>query len=298
MAPGGPVRVPRAGTVALGVAVADPGRPASLDAYIAAAGRPPAIVEWSQSWSEPLFYPVQMKEVAALGAVPLVTWDPVAGGRGVPLSAVAGGRYDRYLRTAARAAASWGRPFFVRFAHEMNVRSSPFGPGAQGNNPAAFVAAWRHVVDLFRAEGATNVSWVWSPNVYCGGRCPFAAFYPGDAWVDWVALDGYNYAAVDHVPWMSLDKVFEPSYDVLRSITSKPVMIAETASTGTGEDKAAWITQGLLHAVPADLPAVRAVVWFDRQKETDWKVDSSPASLAAFRQVVSSALYQGAFPAS
>ena len=125
----------------------------------------------------------------------------------------------------------------------MNLSDNTWGPGVNGNTPEEFVAAWRHVVSVFRAVGATNVLWVWSPNVDCGGQCPFDAFYPGDAWVDWVALDGYNYGPVDDVPWMSMAQIFGPSYDDLTALTTKPLMIAETASTEEGGDKAAWITE-------------------------------------------------------
>jgi mannan endo-1,4-beta-mannosidase len=175
----------------------------------------------------------------------------------------------------------------------MNLRGSPFGPGHEGNTPAQFVAAWRHVVSVFRSAGATNVKWVWSPNVDCGGKCPFDAFFPGDSYVDYVALDGYNYAAVDGVPWMSFDQIFAPSYRDLTRLSSKPVIIAETASVGDGDAKATWIQNAFLRSIPTAFPRVRAVVWFDRDKEANWKVNSSPASEQAWRAVVDSPIYQG-----
>jgi beta-mannanase len=180
----------------------------------------------------------------------------------------------------------------VRFAHEMNLAGSPYGPGQNGNTPALFIAAWRHVVTVFRQQGATNVSWVWSPNVNCGGSCPFQAFYPGDQWVDWVGLDGYNYASVDDVPWMTFQQVFGSSYAELTALTSKPLMIAETASTELGGSKATWIEQTFAQ-IPTSFPHIKAIVWFDIDKETDWPVNSSPTSLAAYRQVVTSPNYRG-----
>jgi len=278
----------------LGVSISNPGAPTDLQNYTTAVGRKPAIVMWFQSFDEPLFYPNQLPVVAALGAVPMITWQPSdSGGGSIPLRDIAAGNYDDYLRQAAAAAAGWGKPLFVRFAHEMNLRGSSWGPGVDGNTAADYIAAWRHVVSIFRDAGATNVLWVWSPNVECGGACPFADFYPGDAWVDWVALDGYNYSSIGDVPWMSVSEIFGSSYDHLTELTKRPIMIAETASTEVGGDKAAWITQGLSTDVPARLPRVRAVVWFQRDKETDWRVNSSAAALDAFRTVADSPLYAG-----
>ena len=73
-------------------------------------------------------------------------------------------------------------------------------------------------------------------------------------------------------------------------------MIAETASTELGGDKAKWITQGLLTDVPSRFPRVRAVVWFQENKETDWRVNSSSSALAAYRKAASSSTYQGRLP--
>jgi beta-mannanase len=211
----------------------------------------------------------------------------------VPLSAIVAGTYDQYLESAAQQAIAWGGPLMIRFAHEMNLTDSGYGPGENGNTPAEFVAAWIHVVTIFRQQGASNVSWVWSPNVDCGGGCPFQAFYPGDQWVDWVGLDGYNYASVDDVPWMTFSQIFANSYAELTALTDKPLMIAETASTEIGGSKATWIQQTFAQ-IPSSMPRISAVVWFEENKETDWRVDSSPSSLAAYQQVVDSPQYAGA----
>lgn len=290
------------GRIALGVNISNaPDDPARLDAYARLARARPALVMWYQNWGEPLFYAKQMDAVAARHEVPVISWAPQKSGAdghaAIPLRAIAAGHYDAYLRRAARSAAHWGRRFFVRFAPEMNGRWTTWGPGVNGNTPADFVGAWRHVVTIFRQEGASNVRWVWSPNADCNGNCPFTQLYPGDSWVDWVALDGYNPGtSVDE--WRSLADVLGPSYATLEKITSKPVMVGETASSEQGGDKAQWIRQGLLEDLPVKFPNVRALVWFDRVKETDWRVNSSAASLAAWRAVVDSDLYYGAANAS
>jgi beta-mannanase len=248
------------------------------------------------------FDPLQMNAVTARGAMPVVTWMPWEGDLGpnqpaYALRTILAGTHDAYIRRWARAAAAWGRPFYLRFAHEMNGNWYPWSPGLNGNTSAEFVAAWRRIHDIFHQEGAANVRWVWSPNVLTAGAGPFTAMYPGDAYVDWVALGGYNFGpAQPFGVWQSLGQIFGHSYDQLTALTSRPVMIAETASTEAGGHKAAWITQGLLTDVPTRLPRVRAVIWFHENKEADWRINSSAAALAAFRQIAASATYGGRLP--
>ena len=281
-----------ASPLALGVNVANgPDQLAPLQSYASLAGANPSIVMWYQQWSEPLFYSTQLPNTKAVGAIPMITWDPTLNGTGIPLAQIADGDYDSYITQSADAARAWNGPIYIRFAHEMNLDDG-FGPGQNGNTAADFIAAWRHVVTIFRQQGATNVEWVWSPNVDCGGQCPFTSLYPGAAWVDWVALDGYNYSSVDDVPWESFDQIFKSSYRELTSLTSKPMMIAETASAEQDGNKAQWITQ-TFSDIAQNYPQIHAVVWFDRVKETDWTVNSSPSSLAAWQTVVASPGGQG-----
>lgn len=271
-----------------------PDQLSALQSYAQVAGGvKPAIVMWYQAWSEPLYYSIQESNLKAFGGVPMITWDPILSTGGIPLSDIVAGKYDSYILASAQSAKAWGSLMYIRLAHEMNLTGSPFGPGKNGNTAAEYMAAWRHVVTIFRQAGATNVEWVWSPNVQCGGSCPFTSFYPGDQWVDWVGLDGYNYAGVDSVPWWTFSQVFGPSITTMKSLTTKPLMIAETASSNVGGSQADWITQAFLQQIPSLYPNIRAAVWFDRVKETDWRVNSTAASQAAWDAVVASPLYQG-----
>jgi hypothetical protein len=278
------------GAVALGVNTISSPSTLAVGAFAEQAGRRPAVVMWYQNWSEPLFYQSQIRPLARQGPIPMINWLPegTRGSESYSLRAIAAGKFDRYIRASARLAAAWRYPMFIDFAHEMNLRGYAWSEGVSGNTPAAYVRAWRHVVSLFRAEGADNVRWVWAPNTDCEGRCPFAEFYPGNAWVNWVGLDGYNFAAVDGTPWRQFQQIFGPSYRILTSLTEKPVMIAETASTETGGSKAQWILN-MGRSLLTSMPRVRLLVWFDRIKETNWSIDSSPSSLAAFREAMSSA---------
>ena len=276
----------RGAGVALGVNL-DPVSSQTLSAFAQLAGIRPKIVMSYQTWDDPLYYVSEMQAIARIDAVPMISWDPVVGGRGIPFSQIADGHYDASIKSAAEAARLWKGRIYIRFAHEMNLSGSLFGPGHPGDSAATFVAAWRHIVSEFRDLGARNVEWVWSPNVDCGGRCPFTGFYPGNDWVDWVALDGYNYASIDNDPWTQFSQIFGPSYRALSGLSEKPMMIGETASTEDGGSKAQRITE-MGHVLATEFTRVRAMVWFQRVKETDWRINSSSSSLQAFRTVVDS----------
>lgn len=291
------------GGLALGVFLAgspeDPGR---IDSYTALVGKPPAIVMWYHDWAHGGFNKGIMDGIAARGITPMVTWEPwdYTGGIVQPayaLRTIASGTYDEYIRQYARDSAAWGRPFYIRFAHEMNGDWYPWGRGISGNTPADFVAAWRRVHDIFREEGATNVRWVWSPNVADANSTPYNLIYPGDAYVDWVGVVGYNWgASYSWSGWVTFAALFGPSYAQLVTLTQKPLMITEVGSSETGGDKAAWILQGLLSDLPLRFPRVRAVLWFNANQEADWAITTSPTAFDAFRRVVESPLYQNRAP--
>ncbi|HEY8284622.1 MAG TPA: glycosyl hydrolase [Chloroflexota bacterium] len=285
-----------ANTIALGAWV--PGanwNPHVVDSYAHLVGAYPRIINYYQSWLPPNSTSLNvglLNTYRRHGATTMISWEP-----DVPDSKVLDGSYDAFIHQYARAAAVYGKPFYLRYAWEKNGNWSAWSPGLNGNTSATYVAAWRHVHDIFVAEHATNVRWVWAPNVAFHGSTPFADVYPGDNYVDWVALDGYNWGAIGawH-SWTTADQTFAPSLLSLMALTNKPIMISEIASTEQGGNKAAWIANWFLHDLPLYFPRVRAVVWFDEKKETDWRVNSSPSSLAAFRQVVASPLYRGKLP--
>ena len=266
---------------------------ASLDDFAQRTGAMPGIAmyyqDWNEGWSSAILNQRFAQPIRDRGAVPMVTWmpmldteDPVDQPAYTP-ARIAAGDFDAYIHRAAREVAADGQPVFIRLAHEMNGAWSPWGAGVNGNTPGDYRDMWRHVVGIFREERADNARWVWSPNTQGYGVAEFAPFYPGDAWVDYVALDGYNWGATKGSGWRSFSEVFLSSYRALRDMTHKPVMIGETGSAERGGDKAAWIKR-IPETLAEDMPAVQALVWFDRDKETDWRVDSSASSRSAFQE--------------
>lgn len=175
----------------------------------------------------------------------------------------------------------------------MNGYWFPWSELTNGNKAGQYVKAWRHVHDIFTAQGAKNVSWVWCPNIVFPGNIPLQGLYPGSSYVDWVGMDGYNWAYVGkgHQP-KTVSQIFQATYKVLLGMSlNKPFMIAETGCTNTQVNEAGWITDAFTVQLPKNFPQVKAFVWFNENKETDWRIESSAATQAAFAHAMASPQY-------
>ena len=238
-------------------------------AFTAATGVRPDMVSYYSGWGEPF-----QADFAAAAvkhhAVPLVQIDPTD----VSIKAIAAGDYDGYLRSYAAAVKAFGGQVVLSFGHEMN--GTWYSWGYHHTNPALFVAAWRHIVDIFRQQGARKVAWLWTINVIDGrAHIPSPApWWPGNAYVTWVGIDGYYYK-----PSWTFASLFGPTIKAVRALTIDPILISETA-VAPAANKPAKI---------ADLFAgIRAYgllgfVWFDTSRNRDWRLNT-PAAIAAFRR--------------
>ena len=266
--------------------------PSLIDDFRNRIGRRPAIVLSYRDWTSAAIDRDALDAVWNRGAVPMVTWEPWSWddpGRRFPLKAIARGRYDDYVRHAARAARAWGHPILLRFAHEMNSTWYPWGRGRDGNTARIYKRAWRRLVRIFRRHRARNVRWVWTPYVDNTGRLPFKRFYPGDRWVAWVGLDGLNWGGSR---WQSFNRIFARSYHQLTALTSRPIVIAEAGSSAEGGNKPAWVSNALNRAIPR-MGHIRAVIWWDEDDPRgDFRVNSSAAALAAFRRGIRRSRYR------
>jgi Glycosyl hydrolase family 26 len=237
--------------------------------FAKAIGREPNLVLYFNGWSVP-FQSRFVDEARANGAVPVIQLDPDT----VSLADIAAGKYDAYVRSYATAVRSYGHPVVVGFGHEMN--GWWFRWGYRHTSPAVFVAAWRHIVNVFRQQDADNVTWLWTINIVDprrGIRAP-GPWWPGSSYVTWVGIDGYYRRS----SWM-FASLFGPTINAVRKLTLDPILISETAAA---------VAAGQPAKIANLFAGVRAYgllgfVWFDAKKNWDWRL-SSPAAFAAFRQ--------------
>jgi mannan endo-1,4-beta-mannosidase len=246
---------------------------APVESFAAATGVRPNVALYFSGWNEPLQTTFAM-QAAGHGAVPLIQIEP---GK-TSLRAIAAGGYDAYLQTFADEVASFGartgRGVIISFAHEPNGPWYRWGVGHV--TPATWIAAWRHVVNVFRRQGADDVTWLWTVNIIArqqGVPSP-ARWWPGSSYVTWVGIDGYYYKQ----SW-TFASLFGPTIKAVRALTLDPILISETgAAPAAGQPvKIADIFRGI-HAY-----GLLGLVWFDAKGIQDWRLNS-PAAFAAFRE--------------
>jgi len=285
----------------------------TIEAFENNAGKRLSILHWGQAWywssrgGYQEFEPKLYEKVRQRGTIPMVnwnSWDLSAPNEpeqpDFQLRDIIDGRHDAYIREWARGARDWGYPFFVRFNHEMNGDWYPWSERRNGNSSGEYARAWRHVHDLFRGEGASNVTWVWCPNTIYSKAIPLEGLYPGDAYVDWMCMDQYNWGTNPARPgyeWETFDAIFRPTYDAFGVLApNKPIMIGETSSTEHGGSKAEWIRDALTVQLPLRYPRIKAWVWFNWNHpgtggNMDYVIESSAASQQAYRESMASPYY-------
>ncbi len=245
----------------------------------------------------------EFNNIRSHGSIPFYSW----GSQSIPMPAnlsepnfqladVIAGTYDSYIRQFATAAKNWGHPFFLRFNWEMNGSWFAWMEGVNGNKAGESVTAWRHVHDIFAEVGATNATWVWCPNVDPDNQLrDLASLYPGDAYVDWTGLDGYNWgtnpARSDR--WRSFDSLYKSTYAKITETIApaKPMIVSEVGSSEYGGSKASWI-KDMLGTVPVNYPKIRGLLYFEKYDDgMDWPLETSSSAASAFASGIQNPAY-------
>jgi hypothetical protein len=211
------------------------------------------------------------------GRIPMISWN----GKPVTTTTIAAGQYDALIKQRARATKALGQPVLIRWFWEMDGNKKAEFAGT----PEEYIAAWQHIVTVFRREGADNVSWVWCPNASAFNDGEAQKFYPGDDFVDWTCADGYNWApgrAGDE--YRSFKDIFGGFYG-WAALQNKPIMVGEFGVQERNPgDKAQWITDAR-ESIKTDFPLLRALVYFNANKDYDWRLGTSDSAVEAFRQM-------------
>ena len=273
-----PVNLPPSTGSYLGVyAAGAPTSYAGVTAFTRATGTRPDVVMYYSGWFVP--FPATFAATAAgHGAAPLVQMDP----DGISIAAIAAGRYDGYLSGYAEAVRAYQHPVILSFGHEMN--GDWYSWGYRHTSPASFVAAWRHIVKIFRALGARNVTWLWTVNVINNtqrGQIPSPApWWPGGSYVTWVGIDGYYLK-----PNWQFAPLFGPTIGAVRALTGDPLLIAETGAVPTAGQPAK--ISDLFAGIRAY--GLLGFVWFDTTNDIGQQFGiNSREAVAAFSRGASS----------
>lgn len=287
-----------------------------LTAFEQQVGKKHAIYQYYTYWGLGTFvsgnHKTLIDQITRIGATPMLTWmsipnsgsnptgcDP-SNGRSDPnwnLDSILNGSHDAYLRQFAQEVAAYPHTILMRWGHEMNLNNYSWAGYCNGRNTNKFILAYRHIVDIFRAEGANNVKWVWSPNYQSWPVETWNAYYnyyPGDDYVDWIGVVGYNWGrsrSDSGFEWDTFDSLYANFLaDATARYPSKPIMLADYASVeDDGGDKAAWITD--VFAKAKLYPNLRALVWHNYNPSwysppVKLSVDSSSDALAAYQRAI------------
>lgn len=248
-----------------------PGSWSNISKFSLATGVMPKAVLYYSTWKE-TFKEKFARTAHSHSAYVVVQLQP----NKVTMASIASGDSDRYLRSYADAVRNFGYPVVISFAHEMN--GDWYSWGAGHTSPSDYVAAWRHVVHVFRHEGASNVTWLWTVNSTNtpGDLLPW---WPGSSYVDWVGIDGYYYRSTD-----TFDSVFGHTIEQLREFTKAPVFITETA-VGVTPNRETQIKDLFANVKGQDMVGL---VWFDKPQNSgiyhqDWHLEDDSSALAEFK---------------
>jgi mannan endo-1,4-beta-mannosidase len=253
----------------------EPGAPpdyAPVASFAKTAGRPPNLVGYYSGWAEP-FDMTFASSLRRHGVIPFVEIDPTD----ASVAAIAHGTYDEYLRSYADSVRNFSDAVVIGFGHEMNAPW--YSWGYHRTDPATFVAAWRHLVTLFRKEGADNVTWLWTLEADGPSTGPVQNWWPGAKYVTWIGIDGYYYRPSD-----TFATVFGRTISQVRKFTSDPVLLSECA-VGPAAGQFAKILNLFKGMSTSN---TLGLVWFDKKQtggpyRQDWRLEDSPTATEAFR---------------
>jgi len=268
-----------------------------LSDFEAQVGKGVSIWNWIQLWNRPQdsenipnFDFSLMNQARSHGVIPMVSWGPESGNPAFPfynLDSIINGSQDAYLIKWGQDSAKWGHPYFVRLMWEFTGswtydQTSQTGvyPWGAGNSPAKFIQAWQHVVNVVRGAGGTQISWVWCPAMTGDSEARLSSCYPGDNYVDWLAVECYIAST------QSFSQYVQPMIDSELNISpNKPQMIAEIGYGDT--NPGTWWTNILNNVMPRN-PNIKAVVIWEMPPGLT-VVNS--ATLSSFKQAISSSYY-------
>jgi hypothetical protein len=290
---------------------------ARIKAFEEAVGRPVAWVYFSNNWYDGITFPSKdIETIHAAGSVPFIrlmarSREARDGGADPKynMAAILSGTFDADLAAWARAARAVGRPILAEFGTEVNGSwfrwngqwngggtTDGYGDPAVADGPERFRDAFRRIIDICRAEGAHNIVWFFHVDPARSPQEPwntFAAYYPGDDYIDWIGISCFGSQRVGR-EWIDFNEKLAPAYVEAAALSpTKPLAIVEYAVVeDPARDKAAWITDAIGAVRAGRYPRIKALsywneAWGGRDgQRVDLRANSSPAAVAAYREAI------------
>ncbi len=265
----------------------------TIDTLEAQIGRTLALDNHYEGWTEK-FPSAEESDDQAHGRLPILAWNCKYSN-----ASVAAGTHDADIIAAATNIKAYKQLFMLRYFWEFNLsdnandRQTCWDKATDEPNgyfsPTEFIAAWKHIYNVFAAQNVHNVIWFWCGSSGGTGGAPVSAFYPGDAYVDWIGFDAYATQ-----PKATFIDTFSLMYSQLQTIApTKPILIAESAAIPSNQ--VPWLTGGAT-ILQSTFPAVKGWMYFDVYSANDldnWAL--TPKAITTFAADVNTK-YMSAFP--
>lgn len=243
-------------------------------------------------------FPSAELAASAGGRILVLTWEPylkAEPGRSL-LGEIASGGHDAYMAAFAASLKKYGRPVMLRWGHEPNGDWYSWAGAANGKEPAIYKKAWRRMAGQVRAVAGQKVRLIFSVN---GEDRPgedwnrFENYYPGPEYADAVGLDIYNWGtARSWSSWTRPSRLLKEPYSrALAMAPDKPFFLAEVAACSAGGSKALWLRR-LLYRLRTRYKAVKGFMWFDYNKECDWRLSSDAEAAAIYGQAAAGGYFK------
>lgn len=260
-----------------------------VSAYEAAAGHTVAWVEFGNEWqTDGRAFPAAVAtSIKNRGATPFIflnlrTTDEAKTDPVYNLAAINAGQFDSDLIAWADGAKSFGSELIVDWGWEMNGDFTPWNGTHNGGTvegPRRYKEAYRHIIELMRNRGATNIRWAFHinyPEFPDASWNAFENYYPGDDVIDMIgaSIYGAQFPTDDFFP--SFESMMEPAYVRLSAMApSKPVYVFEFGATAGNPlgSSVTWADNALAGIFSGRWPALRGFAWWN----DFWSSDDNPA---------------------
>jgi hypothetical protein len=193
---------------------------------------------------------------------------------------IAAGRYDASVVVPqAQRIKAYGKKVMLGLDHEMDLSHAKHGTAAE------YKAAYKHLRSVFAAQGVNNVIWTWVTSGYVGyGNGPLVkSFYPGDAYVDWIGYDPYNFYTCHNSGWETFDQTVKGFYDwsAANGLGNKPLLIQEYGMKyGSDTQSRQWYRD--IDDVLRKRTRIKALVRWDSDTSCTLRIDNGPGMVSEF----------------
>jgi len=230
-------------------------------------------------------------KIAKRGSLLMLTWEPYLKREKEKsiLPDIVSGKYDNLISKFAMSAKNFGKPILLRWAQEPN--GDWYSWSGAYNKDSLYIKAHRRIYEIFMQKNCHNVKFVFCVNYddIPGKRWnKFENYYPGSDYVDVVAMDVYNWGDTrGWSKWTHFPKIIKKPYErMIKLAPDKPIILGEIASCYSGGDKARWMEE-FMKNLKTKFTAVKAFVWFDWDKECNWKITDRQNVFDVYKKQVS-----------